>query len=145
MSVTAQRKDISDPDVVYDFARKVGDLVHLDYLYVLTVADINATNPTLWNSWRASLLRQLYTETKRALRRGLNNPVEKQDWIDETRDAALRLLTDRDHDGPEIEALWANIGDEYFLRETPRDISWHTEALLDREDPDDPLLSLIHI
>ncbi|WP_290516785.1 [protein-PII] uridylyltransferase [Alcanivorax sp.] len=140
MSVTAQRKDISDPDVVYDFARKVGDLVHLDYLYVLTVADINATNPTLWNSWRASLLRQLYTETKRALRRGLNNPVEKQDWIDETRDAALRLLTDRDHDGPEIEALWANIGDEYFLRETPRDISWHTEALLDREDPDDPLV-----
>ena len=118
MSVTAQRKDISDPDVVYDFARKVGDLVHLDYLYVLTVADINATNPTLWNSWRASLLRQLYTETKRALRRG----------------------TDRDHDGPEIEALWANIGDEYFLRETPRDISWHTEALLDREDPDDPLV-----
>ena len=140
MSVTAQRKDISDPDVVYDFARKVGDLVHLDYLYVLTVADINATNPTLWNSWRASLLRQLYTETKRALRRGLNNPVEKQDWIDETRDAALRLLTDRDHDGPEIETLWANIGDEYFLRETPRDIAWHTEALLDREDPEDPLV-----
>jgi len=140
MSVTAQRKDISDPDVVYDFARKVGDLVHLDYLYVLTVADINATNPTLWNSWRASLLRQLYTETKRALRRGLNNPVEKQDWIDETRDAALRLLTDRDHDGGKIEALWSNIGDEYFLRETPRDISWHTEALLDREDPDDPLV-----
>ncbi|MEQ3635500.1 [protein-PII] uridylyltransferase [Alcanivorax sp.] len=140
MSVTAQRKDISDPDVVYDFARKVGDLVHLDYLYVLTVADINATNPSLWNSWRASLLRQLYTETKRALRRGLNNPVEKQDWIDETRDAALRLLTDRDHDGPEIEALWANIGDEYFLRETPRDIAWHTEALLDREDPKDPLV-----
>ncbi len=140
MSVTAQRKDISDPDVVYDFARKVGDLVHLDYLYVLTVADINATNPTLWNSWRASLLRQLYTETKRALRRGLNNPVEKQDWIDETRDAALRLLTDRDHDGGKIETLWSNIGDEYFLRETPRDISWHTEALLDREDPDDPLV-----
>ena len=119
MSVTAQRKDISDPDVVYDFARKVGDLVHLDYLYVLTVADINATNPTLWNSWRASLLRQLYTETKRALRRGLNNPVEKQDWIDETRDAAMRMLTDRDYDASNIESLWANIGDEYFLRETP--------------------------
>ena len=140
MSVTAQRKDISDPDVVYEFARKVGDLVHLDYLYVLTVADINATNPTLWNSWRASLLRQLYTETKRALRRGLNNPVEKQDWIDETRDVAMRLLTGQDHDAAEIETLWANIGDEYFLRETPRDIAWHTEALLDRDDPNDPLV-----
>ncbi len=140
MSVTAQRKDISDPDVVYEFARKVGDLVHLDYLYVLTVADINATNPTLWNSWRASLLRQLYTETKRALRRGLNNPVDKQDWIDETRDEAMKLLTGQDHDASDIEALWANIGDEYFLRETPRDIAWHTEAMLDREDPSDPLV-----
>ncbi|MDX1803802.1 MAG: [protein-PII] uridylyltransferase [Alcanivorax sp.] len=140
MSVTAQRKDISDPEVVYEFARKVGDLVHLDYLYVLTVADINATNPTLWNSWRASLLRQLYTDTKRALRRGLNNPVEKQDWIDETRDAAMKMLIDRDCDASAIETLWANIGDEYFLREMPRDIAWHTEALLQRDTPDDPLV-----
>lgn len=140
MSVTAQRKDISDPDVVYEFARHVGDLVHLDYLYVLTVADINATNPTLWNSWRASLLRQLYTETKRALRRGLNNPVDKQDWIDETREEAMKLLVGQDHNAAEIEALWANIGDEYFLREMPRDIAWHTEAMLDRENPNDPLV-----
>ncbi|ASK34122.1 [protein-PII] uridylyltransferase [Alcanivorax sp. N3-2A] len=140
MSVTAQRKDISDPDVVHEFARTVGDLVHLDYLYVLTVADINATNPALWNSWRASLLRQLYLETKRALRRGLSNPQDKQDWIDETRDEALKLLTDRDYDAPAIEALWANIGDEYFLRETPWDIAWHTEALLERRDNRDPLV-----
>src|SRR3546814_6840690 len=53
----------------------------LDYLYVLTVADINATNPTLWNSWRASLLRQLYTETKRALKRGLENPLGREEQI----------------------------------------------------------------
>ncbi len=140
MSVTAQRKDISDPEVVHDFARIVGDLVHLDYLYVLTVADINATNPTLWNSWRASLLLQLYLETKRALRRGLNNPQDKQDWIDENRDEALKLLSGRDRDIQAIEALWANIGDEYFLRETPMDIAWHTEALLNRGISDKPLV-----
>ncbi|KAF0804129.1 PII uridylyl-transferase [Alcanivorax xiamenensis] len=140
MSVTAQRKDISDPDVVHEFARVVGDLVHLDYLYVLTVADINATNPSLWNSWRASLLRQLYVETKRALRRGLNNPLDKQDWIDETHEAALKMLVDRDQDPQAVEALWANIGDEYFLRETPWDIAWHTEALLGRPNPQDPLV-----
>ncbi|HAV69730.1 MAG TPA: [protein-PII] uridylyltransferase, partial [Alcanivorax sp.] len=107
---------------------------------VLTVADINATNPALWNSWRASLMRQLYLETKRALRRGLNNPQDKQDWIDETRDDALKLLTERDHDPHAIEALWANIGDEYFLRETPWDIAWHTEALLERTNKEDPLV-----
>ncbi|MFN3714579.1 MAG: [protein-PII] uridylyltransferase [Alcanivoracaceae bacterium] len=140
MSVTAQRKDISDPDVVHEFARKVGDLVHLDYLYTLTVADINATNPNLWNSWRASLLRQLYRETRRALRRGLNNPIDKQDWIDETRDTALKLLEQRQVDRSAIEQLWAGIGDEYFLRENAADIAWHTEAILSRPDPKAPLV-----
>ena len=140
MSVTAQRKDISDPDVVHEFARKVGDLVHLDYLYTLTVADINATNPNLWNSWRASLLRQLYRETRRALRRGLNNPIDKQDWIDETRDTALKLLEQRQIDRSAIEQLWAGIGDEYFLRENAADIAWHTEAIINRADRKAPLV-----
>jgi len=140
MSVTAQRKDISDPDVVHEFARKVGDLVHLDYLYTLTVADINATNPSLWNSWRASLLRQLYRETRRALRRGLNNPIDKQDWIDETRDTALKLLEQRQVDRSAIEQLWAGIGDEYFLRENAADIAWHTEAIINRADRKAPLV-----
>ncbi|MDF1630114.1 MAG: [protein-PII] uridylyltransferase [Alcanivoracaceae bacterium] len=140
MSVTAQRKDISDPDVVHEFAGKVGDLVHLDYLYTLTVADINATNPKLWNSWRASLLRQLYRETRRTLRRGLNNPVDKQDWIDETRDTALKLLEQRQIDRSAIEQLWSGIGDEYFLRENAADIAWHTEAILNRPDPKAPLV-----
>jgi [protein-PII] uridylyltransferase len=85
MSAVSQRKDISDPDVIQQFAQHVGDQQRLDYLFTLTVADINATNPTLWNAWRSSLLRQLYTESKRALRRGLENPVDKQEWIKETR------------------------------------------------------------
>ncbi|KAF0807234.1 PII uridylyl-transferase [Alcanivorax sp. S71-1-4] len=140
MSVTAQRKDIADPDVVMEFARQVGDLVHLDYLYVLTVSDINATNPALWNSWRDSLLRQLYTETKRALRRGLNNPIDKQDWIDDTRHEAMKLLEQRQIPVENIEKLWSGIGDEYFLRENARDIAWHTEAMLTRDNPDEPLV-----
>ena len=54
-SVTAQKKDISDPKVIQGFARVVGDQAHLDYLYLLTVADVRGTNPKLWNSWKASL------------------------------------------------------------------------------------------
>lgn len=140
MSVTAQRKDIADPEVVLEFARQVGDLVHLDYLYVLTVADINATNPKLWNSWRDALLRQLYTETKRALRRGLNNPIDKQDWIDDTRRDAMKLLRQRPLPMRRIEQFWSGIGDEYFLRENARDIAWHTEAILNRDTPNEPLV-----
>ena len=142
MSVTAQRKDISDPEVVHEFAKKVGDLVHLDYLCALTIADINATNPNLWNSWRASLMRQLYRETKRTLRRGLNNPMDKQDWIDETRAAAQSLLSQRDVDQDKIDALWSGIGDEYFLRENAMDIAWHTEAILNRANEQDPVVLL---
>jgi [protein-PII] uridylyltransferase len=61
MSAVSQRKDISDPDIIQQFAGHLRDQEHLDYLLTLTVADINGTNPTLWNAWRGSLLRQLYT------------------------------------------------------------------------------------
>ncbi len=70
MSSTAQRKDINDPDVIADFAREVLNRDRLDYLYALTAADITATNPTLWNSWRATLLRQLYQHTRGFLEEG---------------------------------------------------------------------------
>ena len=123
MSTTAQRKDISDPDVIHDFAVKMGNQVRLDYLYVLTIADINATNPTLWNSWRASLLRQLYTETKRALRRGLENPPDREEQIRQTQQAALDILVRAGVDEDDAEALWAELGEDYFLRHTANDVA----------------------
>lgn len=140
MSSVAQRQDISDPDIVRKFALEVGDQVHLDYLYALTVADINATNPTLWNSWRDSLLRQLYTETKRALRRGLENPVDKQDWIEEQQKNAIHLLENHGLIDEEVQELWANIGEDYFLREKVEDIVWHTLAIAQNRASAQPLV-----
>ena len=129
MSHISQKKDLSDPDVIHDFALEMGDQLHLDYLYAMTVADINATNPDLWTTWRASLMRQLYLESKRALRRGLENPVDKQALIDETQEAAISRLHDKGFSEAQVRNLWGDMGDDYYLRETYRDIIWHSEAI----------------
>ena len=139
MTSTAQRKDLSDPQVINDFAQLVGDRTRLDYLYVLTVSDINATNPTLWNSWRASLLRQLYDETKRALRRGLENPLDREELIAQTQQSALERLSQSGTDLEQAQTLWTQLGEGYFLRHNAADIAWHTEAIL-RHSSDQPLV-----
>jgi [protein-PII] uridylyltransferase len=140
MSAVSQRKDISDPEVIQQFARHMGDQEHLDYLFTLTVADINGTNPTLWNAWRGSLLRQLYTETKRALRRGLENPVDKRSLLEQNRAAASEILEDRGFTMEELDELWQEQGEDYFLRERPEDIAWHTEAIASHYQRDTPLV-----
>ena len=88
LSITSQKKDISDPDIIHDFARRVGDQAHLDYLYVLTVSDVRGTNPKLWNAWKARLFEEFYERTKRALRRGLETPVDQEELIRETQEQA---------------------------------------------------------
>lgn len=140
MSMIAQKRDITDPDVIADFARLVGDETRLDYLYVLTVADINATNPTLWNGWRATLMRQLHSETKRALRRGLENPLERDDWVQETRSEAHSLLTTIGADMARVDRLWESLGEEYFLQYAPSEIVWQTQGILAHEDNALPLI-----
>ena len=140
MSAVSQRKDISDPEIIAQFAHQVGTQERLDYLFAMTVADINGTNPKLWNAWRGSLLRQLYTETKRALRRGLENPADKQEWIAETLSAATDLLEYRGFTTEELRELWQARGEDYFLRERPEDIAWHTEAIAGHYETDQPLV-----
>jgi UTP:GlnB (protein PII) uridylyltransferase len=90
MSMTAQRKDISDPDVIHQFALTVGSIEYLNYLYLLTVADIRATNPELWNAWKDALLKELYTVAHSALHRGLQNPVALADRLLETKRSQRR-------------------------------------------------------
>ncbi|MEO0443504.1 MAG: [protein-PII] uridylyltransferase, partial [Pseudomonadota bacterium] len=141
MSLTSQKQDLSDPDVIHNFARTVGDQLHLDYLYVLTVADMNATNPDIWNNWRASLLHQLYKETKRALRRGLENPIDREELISETQEAAMdSLLKTSALQQQSIWELWQTAGDDYFLRETSMDIVWHTQEILSQDNPENTLV-----
>ncbi|WP_237063834.1 [protein-PII] uridylyltransferase [Microbulbifer zhoushanensis] len=129
MSAVSQKQDISDPEIVHSFAREVGDREHLDYLYALTVADINATNPELWNSWRASLMRQLYQATRRALRRGLENPIDREEIIEETRAQASEKLQAMGLPQSSVENIWSQMGEDYFVRESADNITWHTAAI----------------
>jgi [protein-PII] uridylyltransferase len=141
MSSVSQKQDLSDPEVIHEFALKMGDQMHLDYLYVLTVADMNATNPDIWNSWRASLLRELHLQTKRALSRGLENPVDRQELIDDTQHAAMKKLLANDTVSEQAAwELWQTAGEDYFLRETSQDIAWQTEAILCHPDPEQALI-----
>ena len=143
LSITAQKQDISDPSVISAFARKVGDETHLDYLYVLTVADVRGTNPKLWNSWKASLFHDFYERVKRALRRGLETPIDQDELIRETQQAARLLLAQR-ADGQQLtDGVWPTLSDAYFLRHTPDEVAWHTQVLADRSmDSDSPVVSV---
>jgi [protein-PII] uridylyltransferase len=141
MSMTAQRKDIDDPEVIHEFAEVVGDKLHLDYLYAMTVADICATNPNLWTSWRATLLRQLYLNTKRALRLGLEKPRNREDRVTDKQLSAMQKLLDKGLSKEQINAIWKNTANEYFLRESASNIVWHTEAIAGFNNKD-PLISI---
>jgi [protein-PII] uridylyltransferase len=140
MSLTAQRQDISNPEVVAEFARRVGDRNRLDYLLLLTVSDIRATNPALWNSWRDSLLRELYNGAARALERGLDNPVSEAERVSEQRRAALGLLGSRGIDPHRADAVWARFESDYFLRHSPEELAWHLPSICATTDASLPLV-----
>lgn len=133
LSVTAQKKDTTDPQVIQAFAAIVGDQLHLDYLYLLTVADVRGTNPALWNSWKARLFRDLYEQTRQALRRGLETPIDKDELIKETKEAALAKFAAAGHDTRRVFSLWTDFNEEYFLRHNADEISWHARILADAE------------
>ncbi|MFN2309478.1 MAG: [protein-PII] uridylyltransferase [Gammaproteobacteria bacterium] len=144
MSTTAQRRDIADPEVINDFARRMQSRTRLNYLYLLTVADIRATNPELWNSWKGALLLELYTATEDALKRGLDNPLEQEEFIEETRTEARQLLLDAGLSTPEIDNQWTHLEDEYFLRHSPEEIVWHTRSIHAHAGQTPPLVVLRH-
>lgn len=134
LSVTAQKKDISDPEVVNEFAKLVGDQTHLDYLYALTVADVRGTNPKLWNNWKSSLFAEFYERTRQALRRGLESPLDKDELVAETQAQAKELITRAGVGEILRQSVWQRFTVDYFLRHTPEEIAWHTKMLAERDN-----------
>jgi len=129
MSVTAQKQDISDPDVIHRFATEVADRERLDLLYLLTCADIAGTSPKLWNAWKDRLLADLYLATRLALRRGLEHPLAREERARETREGVRALLASAGLSTDEVDALFARLPDAGFQRGRPGEIAWQAEAL----------------
>jgi len=130
MSQTAQRKDIYDPKTIQEFCQRLPKPYYLEYLYLLTVADICGTNPGLWNAWKDSLLKELYFAAKQALQ-------QEKEILDEAalialrRQQALDILIEHKAMPARVMELWKNFKGKYFLHESPAAIARHTKAILD--------------
>jgi [protein-PII] uridylyltransferase len=126
MSRIAQKEDLSDPDVIGAFARRVGNERYLTALYLLTVADIRGTSPKVWNAWKGKLLEDLYRYTLRTL--GGRAPDPDAEIEARKREAlimlALHALPHEAH-----KALWNTLDVGYFMRHEAGDIAWHTRHL----------------
>lgn len=130
MSITAQRRDIADPDVILQFAQAVDNETRLNYLLCLTEADLYATNERLWNGWKQGLLYQLFFACRKTLRQGKNPHFGLREQIRRNcQQARARLQLDA-ADAARVQLLWRQCQAGYLLRHTPSQIAWHTRHLL---------------
>lgn len=137
MSQTAQKQDLSDPDVISQFAAMVKDERHLTALYLLTVADIRGTSPKVWNAWKGKLLEDLYRITLRVL--GGEAPSADRD-LKNRQHEALATLRLYELAADAHEALWKQLDVAYFLRHDASDIAWQTRTLFNRVDSPIPVV-----
>ncbi|OYQ40359.1 [protein-PII] uridylyltransferase [Rhodoferax sp. TH121] len=137
MSRIAQKSDLSDPEVIADFAHRVGNERYLTALYLLTVADIRGTSPKVWNAWKGKLLEDLYKYTARAL--GGRAPDADAEVELRKREAlvmvALYAMPFEAH-----KPLWDTLDVSYFMRHDAADIAWHTKQLSRHVGTDQPIV-----
>ncbi|MDP2144441.1 MAG: [protein-PII] uridylyltransferase [Gallionella sp.] len=124
LSATAQKQDLSDPDVIADFARRIRNDRHLVALYLLTVADVRGTSPKVWNAWKGKLMEDLFHLARRYLSDG-----QSSDLLGEIRRESANLLNLYALSPDSYQLLWAQLDDNYFLDHEPQEIAWHTRQL----------------
>ena len=137
MSRIAQKEDLSDPDVIAEFAKTIVDERHLTALYLLTVADIRGTSPKVWNAWKGKLLEDLYRLTLRALG-GARPNLDAE--IEATKLEARLLLNLASLPGTIETPLWRTLELSYFARHDAGEIAWHTRSLIDLVDSPKPVV-----
>lgn len=142
MSTISQRKDIYDASVIDAFADEVGQQIYLDYLYLLTIADMRGTNPQLFNGWKETLLSDLYTATRRHLSSTADLKRDSSERVSDMKTNALAHLKDADFEPSDIESLWGTLDERYFLRHRAQEIAWHARMILSDHNSNEPLVSV---
>ncbi len=141
MSATAQRQDISDPEVVFKFAQQVGDQEHLDFIYLLTVADMRGTSPAVWNTWKGRLLSQLYSATSRVLAHGVTTPLDLDAHISDLRREALAILAQDGTDSEKAARFFETADADYFLHYDAEGLAWQARVIAQASAGDLPLVA----
>tara|TARA_B110000879_G_scaffold47313_1_gene66683 strand:+ start:2914 stop:5466 length:2553 start_codon:yes stop_codon:yes gene_type:complete len=137
LSKVAQKSDLSDLEVIEQFANLMSDVVHLTALYLLTVADVRATSPSVWNAWKAKLLESLFLETRHVL----NDPsftVKKA--IAKRQEKAKVQLQKYDLEPEAYTEFWQNAGEGYFSKYNSNEIAWQTRRLIPHVFTETPIV-----
>ncbi|MBY0578670.1 MAG: [protein-PII] uridylyltransferase [Burkholderiales bacterium] len=137
MSSTAQKMDLSDPDVIANFAARVGTERQLSALYLLTVADIRGTSPTVWNAWKEKLLEDLFRAAQRCMR---GDKPSSTGNLQMRQNEAVRLLQLYAMPKNSQANLWSKLGMPYFLQHDANEIAWHVRILYNRVDTGTPVV-----
>tara|TARA_Y100000816_G_scaffold288976_1_gene274562 strand:+ start:1427 stop:3937 length:2511 start_codon:yes stop_codon:yes gene_type:complete len=132
MSSISQKKDISDPLTVNDFAKEVEQNEKLNYLYLLTVNDIRATNPALWNGWKHQLLRDLYTLTRSKINK---NPIKASSDI--ALDRKNSVLSELNKDEKSfVKNYFSKFSDSYFNKNATESLKWQSQLIIQNKNCD---------
>lgn len=140
MSVTAQKRDIYDPEVIAKFANECRTIERLNHLYCLTVADIRATNSNLWNNWKATLLEELYRATYESLLQKDKKTFDVRERVQNNRQLAMGYLLSAGFEVDHINQLWGRFTADYFFRHTPEQIAWHSQHIMHVQEHQLPLV-----
>lgn len=131
MSHVAQKQDISDPEVIKRFAEKVESLDRLTGLYLITVADIRATGPKVWNSWKGKLLEELFYATANFLQ---GKSLSKTMLVNNRREGVLEAGNFTEQEKEKLEQFWEDFDVGYFMRHSVENILWQSKELMDHMD-----------
>ena len=129
MSWTAQKTDISDPEVIKEFAQKVGNQERLENIYLLTMADMRGTSPNVWNDWKNKLLQQLYHATSRHLRRDITDSVYTSERLENVKQDLFNELVPTQLSAETFQSYWSLFDKDYYLRYKIDALQWHMKTL----------------